>query len=109
MKNWRHNMSEKHLDSTITVKNDTQFQNAIASEYGKIILSGENKDFILKNFNKMKTGNTASNVAIVLGLFFWPSLIGGIVGKLFLRNAMKYEVKEITSDYIVFIHKDCAV
>ena len=49
MKNWRHNMSEKHLDSTITVKNDTQFQNAIASEYGKIILSGENKDFILKN------------------------------------------------------------
>lgn len=102
-------MSEKHLDATITVKNDTQFQNAMAGEYGKIILSGENKDFILKNFNKMKTGNTASNIAIGLGLFFWPSLIGGIVGKLFLRNVKKYRMEETTSDYIVFIHKDCTV
>ncbi|MEM1484018.1 hypothetical protein V6615_03950 [Oscillospiraceae bacterium PP1C4] len=104
-------MSKKRankLEETITVNNEAAFSDALDEEYGTIILTGDvaekTRDQLKKYISKKKISNL-SGWLMLFGIWFWPLLFAGVIGKIASHEKInKYRV-DIQEDNIILKHK----
>lgn len=89
----------------ITVTTESAFKNAVDAEYDIIIIAGEYSHEISRKLKGGKKVNGASNIAILVGLFWTPLLVAGIAGKVFSRKLKKYKITEIDNEFVTVKRK----
>ena len=94
----------KHEEETKIVRTMDELKEAAHERYGKIIPEGNLKEELEKKVTNNNKGNTASNIALVAGLFAWPVLIAGAVGKVLTTDLKRYSVHN-ESGKTVFVLK----
>lgn len=95
---------DNHSNETKTVRTIDELKEAAHDRYGKIIPEGKIKEELEKKVENNKKGNTVSNISLFAGLFFWPALIPGVIGKVLTNDLKRYSIHE-ESGQIVFVLK----
>ena len=95
----------KKVKDTIRVTTKDAFKNAIKAKYETIIIEGQFAQEIASSIRKSDMGNKMSNIAIILGLFFWPALLGGVAGKLLVQEMKKYEIVDMSNESVTIKRK----
>lgn len=85
---------------------EEDLKEAIKNEIGTIIVKGELSATIYKNFDRNPKLRNISNWSIVLGLFIWPLLFAGIIGRILSATDFKnYKVKKIEEKELILVRK----
>ena len=83
-----------------TVTTVDGLKNAIKAKYITIIIEGESAQKITSSLRKNNTGNTVSNLLILVTPFFPPAFFAGLAGKLFTHEMKKYEIVDLEDDCV---------
>ena len=90
----------------VTVTSESELKNAVEAEYDIILIGGDYAQKVAKNFCGKQAGSSLSDIAIVIGMFFWtPALIAGVAGKVFTRKFKKYEITEMDDEFVTIKKK----
>ena len=90
-----------HGTDTVTVISKEGLKNAAHEKYGEIIVEGELAQEIAGMVRKAKTGNTAADIGMIIGLFITPLFIAGIGVKLLTKDLKCYNISTISETNII--------
>lgn len=93
------------MKDTIRVTTKEALKNAVKAKYNTIIIGGACAQEIASSIRKNDTGNKLSNASLVVGVFFWPALITGVAGKLLTREMKKYDIVDMSDDFVTIKRK----
>ena len=93
--------------SRIVVDTRKGLKDAISEKYEEIVVTGDLAKEIKWDLNNAKKDklNKLSNLSLVVGLFLWPFLAAGVIGKIMTKDDFKkYNVK-MEGDWVIFTRK----
>lgn len=93
------------MKDIITVTTKDGLKNAVKAKYVTIVIGGECAQEIASSVRKNATGNTLSNIALGIGIFFPPALVAGVAGKFFTHEMKKYEIVDMDDEFVTIKRK----
>lgn len=88
-----------------TVYTKEELQVAARQKYDTIHLRGDLVIDLANEAEKHRKGNIVANAGLVAGLFFWPMLFAGVIGKVATHDLKQYKFIDDENDFRLVLKK----